>query len=322
MYTMLTSRWHCCSCVQLNRSRLMTVRPLLNVVGDCIHLSRASLAVRFLGHEKKRLSHFIRSTWNNYCVQCGDVAGNTNSAVLFDIFIAEHLFTSSCVRVFWTCLENGTFGWLVSHTEWRLIEIIWLCLWSRIGGGGQACNFIELHRSALYWALYMLCTIYCASLGFTWLHALQCNVFWSSASMMQHHIAQLLLARMLLNKTNVLQSRRTVLLGDDILLLIHFQTIYFPDTLLRCFCGKNPTALLPARCPCMARISLRRLSSDRIGNCCLWELLIASHLITTLEFLQSLKHHLHPHLDQWLSSSTEASQYNLIKLIQWEDISS
>ena len=152
------------------------------VGGDCIHLSRASLAVRFLGHEKKRLSHFIRSTWNNYCVQCGDVAGNTNSAVLFDIFIAEHLFTSSCVRVFWTCPENGTFGWLVSHTEWRLIEIIWLCLWSRIGGGGQACNFIELHRSALYWALYMLCTIYCASLGFTWLHALQCNVFWSSAS--------------------------------------------------------------------------------------------------------------------------------------------
>ena len=160
MYTMRTSRWHCCSCVQLNRSRLMTVRPLLNVVGDCIHLSRASLAVRFLGHEKKRLSHFIRSTWNNYCMQCGDVAGNTNSAVLFDIFIAEHLFTSSCVRVFWTCPENGTFGWLVSHTEWRLIEIIWLCLWSRIGGGGQACNFIELHRFALYWALYMLCTIY------------------------------------------------------------------------------------------------------------------------------------------------------------------
>ena len=153
--------------------------------GDCIHLSRASLAVRFLGHEKKRLSHFIRSTWNNYCVQCGDVAGNTNSAVLFDIFIAEHLFTSSCVRVFWTCPENGTFGWLVSHTEWRLIEIIWLCLWSRIGGGGQACNFIELHRSALYWALHALhyITFYWALLGFTWLHALQCSaVFWSSAS--------------------------------------------------------------------------------------------------------------------------------------------
>ena len=273
--------------------------------GDCIHLSRASLAVRFLGHEKKRLSHFIRSTWNNYCVQCGDVAGNTNSAVLFDIFIAEHLFTSSCVRVFWTCPENGTFGWLVSHTEWRLIEIIWLCLWSRIGGGGQACNFIELHRSALYWALHALhyITFYWALLGFTWLHALQCSaVFWSSASYC----------------TAFEQAKCfAVLLGDDILLLIHFQTVYFPDTLLRCFCGKNPTALLPARCPCMARISPRRLSSDRIGNCCLWELLIASHLITTLECLQSLKHHLHPNLDQWLSSSTEASQYNLIKLIQW-----
>ena len=173
--------------------------------GDCIHLSRASLAVRFLGHEKKRLSHFIRSTWNNYCVQCGDVAGNTNSAVLFDIFIAEHLFTSSCVRVFWTCPENGTFGWLVSHTEWRLIEIIWLCLWSRIGGGGQACNFIELHRPLRFIGLYMLCTIlhfiglYWALHGYMLCSAVQCFD-------LLHHIAQLLLARMLLNKTNVLQS--------------------------------------------------------------------------------------------------------------------
>ena len=79
-----------------------------------------------------------------------------------------------------------------------------------------------LHFIGLYWALhgYMLCS------------AVQCFD-------LLHHIA------------HAFEQDKcfAVLLGDDILLLIHFQTIYFPDTLLRCFCGKNPTALLHARLP-------------------------------------------------------------------------
>ena len=40
--------------------------------------------------------------------------------------------------------KMGHFGWLVSHAVWRLIEIIWLYFWSRIGGATMVRHWATL----------------------------------------------------------------------------------------------------------------------------------------------------------------------------------